>query len=326
MVAAGRWVVGNPESSVPGFHLNELYSPLRSWSELAAEWLKAQGNVERLRVFINTVLGESWDDEGRGEATESALMARREVYGPEIPEKVALVTCGVDVQDDRLEASWFGWGRGEESWLIGHRVLHGDPSTPGLWQELDSCLLDKFRHPVLGDIPVRACCVDSGGHFTEQVTSFCDARWGRRIFAVKGRAGSYPVWPKRQTKAAKGKVYVIGVDSAKQVLYQHLKGSEDGPGRVHHPTTVGEEYFAELNSEYLRTTYRRGRPHREWARRKGRAAEALDCAVYAYAALCALVFFGVNLERECRRLETGKPENQGRAVRFRTHGSSFMGR
>ncbi len=59
MIARGRWEPGqSPDSSVAGFHLSELYSPWRSWGELAAEWLAAQGNVERLRAFVNTSLAE----------------------------------------------------------------------------------------------------------------------------------------------------------------------------------------------------------------------------------------------------------------------------
>ena len=42
--------------------------------------------------------------------------------------------------------------------------------------------------------------------------------------------------------------------------------------------------FLQLLSEVLTTTYRKGRPHREWIRRKGMRAEALDCLIYAVAA------------------------------------------
>jgi phage terminase large subunit GpA-like protein len=39
-----------------------------------------------------------------GEAIDpTGLMVRREQYGPRLPKDVAVLTCGVDVQDNRLE-------------------------------------------------------------------------------------------------------------------------------------------------------------------------------------------------------------------------------
>lgn len=306
MVAQGRWRPQNPGSRIAGFHLSELYSPWRSWGELAADWLRAQGNPERLRAFLNTSLAELWDDAGQAGVTEAELLARREHYGPMLPEGAVVMTAGVDVQDDRLEVSVYAWGKSEESWLMAHRVIPGDPSTPGLWAALDDVLLETWHHPLVGPMPIHAACIDSGGHFTQGVCSFCDARRGRRVWAIKGEYGPRPVWPRKESKARKGRVWLIGVDSCKSTLAARLKITE-GPGRIHFPVTVGEEFFLQLTSEYLKTTYKRGRPERVWERRKGRAAEALDCAVYAYAALCGLRAHGVDLDQEAARLELLKP-------------------
>jgi phage terminase large subunit GpA-like protein len=306
MVAQGVWRPQNPGSRIAGFRLSELYSPWRAWGEVAEDWLKAQGNPERLRAFINTSLAELWDDAGQAGVTEADLMARREQYGPMLPEGAAVVTCGVDVQDNRVEASVFAWGRAEECWLMVHRVIPGDPSTPQLWAALDDFLLQPWRHPFAGQMPIHATCIDSGGHFTQAVCNFADARRGRRVWAIKGDGGARPVWPRKESKARKGKVWLIGVDSPKSTLAARLRVTE-GPGRVHFPVTVGLPYFEQLNSEFLRTTYRRGRPERTWERRKGRAAEGLDCAVYAYAALCGLRAHGVDLDQEAARVELLRP-------------------
>jgi len=306
MVAQGVWRPQKPGSRIAGFRLSELYSPWRAWGELAEDWLKAQGNPERLRAFVNTSLAELWDDAGQAGVTEAELLARREQYGPMLPESAAVLTSGVDVQDNRVEASVFAWGRSEECWLMAHRVIPGDPSTPQLWSALDDFLLQPWRHPLLGSVPIHATCIDSGGHFTQAVCDFADARRGRRVWAIKGEGGARPVWPRKESKARKGKVWLIGVDSPKATLAARLRITE-GPGRVHFPATVGLPYFEQLTSEYLKTTYRRGRPERTWERRKGRAAEALDCAVYAYAALCGLRAHGVDLDQEVARLELLRP-------------------
>lgn len=302
MVARGRWKATHPGRPVAGFHLSELYSPWRAWGDLAADWLKAQGSPERLRSFINTSLAEWWDDQAAGAVKEDELLARRENYGPVLPERVALLTAGVDVQADRAEVSVYGWGAGEESWLMAHRIVPGDPSAPLFWESLDSFLSERWQHPIIGPMPLHAVCVDSGA-FTGQVTRFCDERRGRRVMAIKAATGMRPVWPRRESKAPKGKVFVIGVDALRQTITHRLR-IEEGPGRIHFPTTVGRDFFEQLTSEFVRTEYRRGRPLRVWERRKGRRAEAWDCSVYALAGVYALQSHGITPDVEAARIES----------------------
>jgi phage terminase large subunit GpA-like protein len=302
IVAVGRWVARNPGARIAGFHLNELVSPWRSWGELAIDWMKAQGSIERLRSFINTSLAECFSDEATGAVGEKELLSRVEPIGPMVPDAAAVITCGVDVQDNRLEAFVYAHGRAEECWMLARRVIPGDPSTPGLWAALDAFLLTTWAHPVLGPVPIHATCIDSGGHYTQGVCSFADARRGRRVFAVKGIDGARPVWPKRESRAAKGKVFLIGVDSVKQAIMHRLKITEPGPGRIHYPTTCDLQFFEQLCSEYLQTTYKRGRPERHWVRKKGRAAEVLDGTVYAFAAVAALRSHGIDVDAECERV------------------------
>jgi len=322
MVTRGKWRAGNPGAKIAGFRLSELYSPWRSWGELAEDWIKAQGSPERLRTFINTSLAELWDDQAQSSVSEATLMARREQFGPVVPSEAAILICGTDVQDDRLEASVYAWGKGEESWLMGHRIFPGDPATPQPWAALDEFLLQKWSHPVAGLMPVHATCVDSG-YLTETVCRFCDERRGRRVWAVKGEDGPRPVWPRKESKARRGRVWILGTDSVKSTLMARLKITE-GPGRMHFPIAVGQEFFEELTSEFLKITYKRGRPERVWTRRKGRAAETLDCAVYAYAGLCGLRAHGVDVDQEVERLALMKQAAAPPAA-YQVYRSRFVG-
>ena len=145
-----------------------------------------------------------------------------------LPERTAIVTAGVDLQDDRVEVSVYAWTKAEECWLMAHQVIPGDPSTPALWAALDGFLLKPWA---------RSTCT-----------------------------------PCASTAAA-------------------IKG------------LVGLPFFEQLTSEYLKTGYRRGRPERSWERRKGRAAEAWDCSVYAVAAIHGLASHGVSLDIEADRVE-----------------------
>jgi phage terminase large subunit GpA-like protein len=131
-----------------------------------------------------------------------------------------------------------------------------------------------------------------------------------------------PAWP-RQSKAAKGKVYVIGVDSCKMSIQQRLKLTE-GTGYIHFPTTVELLFFEQTTSEYLKTEYRRGRPERSWERRKSRAAEAWDCAVYALAAIHGLASHGISLDVEADRVELLRQNVPGLTSPYQVYRSRFL--
>ena len=120
----GKWIAAHPERRRKrSFHLNELASPWTHWDSIIAEWREAQkeykenGDINKLKTFINTVLGETWEPRGKG-ADDDSLLSRRERYEAEIPEGVLLLTASVDVQDDRFEIEVCGWGRGFESPLL----------------------------------------------------------------------------------------------------------------------------------------------------------------------------------------------------------------
>ena len=81
-------------------------------------------------------------------------------------------------------------------------------------------------------------------------------------------------------------LYIVGVDTAKDVFFGRLKRVvEPGAGYVHFPASVDEGYFEQLTSETLIWRVVQGRRVRSYKpRAAGARTEALDCAVYAYAA------------------------------------------
>ncbi len=310
MLAHGEWRAANPKSRIAGFWISQLYSPWKEWPDTAVEFLEAKaGGPETLRAFINTALGELWDDEAETHVDLAALLARREAYGPRLPRGVCALTAGVDLQLDRAELELVGWGRGEECWSIEYRVFPGDPSAPELWKALDEYLSQQWMHEYGISLPVAACAIDSGYH-TQAVYDFCRTRYARRIFAIKGKAGTLPVWPKKPTRNTINRtpMWLVGVDSAKSIVYGRLKIEEPGPGYSHFPRERGDDWFEQLLAETLVTTYSRGVPVREWRRKKGVRAEGLDARVYAYAALCGLVSMGLRLDAEAERIEALSPQ------------------
>ena len=174
------------DHGIAGFSLNGLYSPWISLAEAAREFPAAKRLPETLRVWVNTFLGESWEDAGE-QVDDYAIANRRETYAEQVPAGVVVLTAGVDLQDDRLEVEVLGHGRDEESWSIKWRTIYvdpssiyGDPSSRAVWDDLDDIIRAPLEHERLGEMHIRATCIDSG-HHTNAVYSFCKAREGRRV-------------------------------------------------------------------------------------------------------------------------------------------------
>lgn len=289
-IRLGEWRAEASFTGTAGFHLNELYSSWSKIADVAKAWQAAHGSPETLKTFVNTVLGETWEEKGET-VDETGLAARCEDWGQHLPAGVLLLTAGVDVQDDRLEVEIVGWGRDEESWSLEHLRLFGDPSAPALWAQLDQALEQPFHRPDGVALRIAAACVDSGGHHTQAVYRYCRDRFRRRVFAIKGMAGAgRTVWPKKASRNNIGKVnlFLVGVDAGKDAVYARLRITRPGPGFCHFPVGRDPDWFAQLTAESVVTKYSKGFPTRFWQKKPGARNEALDCRVYAYAALQAL--------------------------------------
>lgn len=327
MLARGKWIATNPEhkdKKVTGFHISSLYSPYGwySWGDAAKDFLEAKGSPERLRGFVNTVLGESWQD--RGDAPEwRRLYERRENYEMgKVPRGVGFLTCGVDVQKDRIEAEIVGWGFGKTSWSIDYRIFYGDTANPesGAWLELDALLNEQFEMQDGGQMVIRVMAVDSGFN-TQAVYNWCRKYPISRVMATKGSESapillsapsSVDVTLKQGTKLRRGfKLWTVGVNIAKVELYSWLRQDKpiDGeafPQAYCHFPEYGDEYFKQLTAEVLVTRRVRGYSKHVWEKIRDRN-EALDCRVLARAAAAA---FGIDRfqEKHWDQLGCHKPQ------------------
>lgn len=310
MIRNGEWRAECESRGVAGFYLNELYSPWRSFADVACDFIEAKKSPETLRVWVNTSLGESWEDSGE-QVEGGPLYHRRERFDG-VPEWAGLITAGVDVQGDRLEVTFIAWGKDEECAVLAHRQIFGDPASLAVWNELDITLQHKFSHPLYGYLGVTSACIDSGGHHTNEVYNFTRPRSTRRIFAIKGIAGEGRAFVSRPTTSNQGKVplFGLGVDTGKDTLYARLKINEPGAGYIHFSHDLDEEYFHQLTAEKINTKYIKGHPHREWIKKRARN-EALDCFIYGMAAFRIL---NVNINNHIDRLAPITEQRQPRKM------------
>jgi phage terminase large subunit GpA-like protein len=301
-----QWRAEKPFRGVAGFWINHLYSPDKKLSEIVQKFINAQatGDVNDLKVFINTNLGEEWVEQGEAPEYEK-LLNQREDYLGAVPAGALLVTAGADVHPDRIEVEVVGWGRRRESWSIDYVILDGRTSEPEVWQKLELLLGEVFVSASGAEMPISRIFVDSG-HATNDVYSWVRHQNSARVVAIKGQDhGLLPVGPPspvdvtvngRKIKSGL-KIKTVQVSYFKGEFYSDLHkrrptdeelaaGAPYPPGYCHFPKdgNYGDEHFKQICSESLVTTRdRKGRERREWRQNRPRN-EALDCRIYARAA------------------------------------------
>jgi phage terminase large subunit GpA-like protein len=334
MLEKGEWRSTNKSSSnkrTAGFHLNSLYSPVGwfSWSDAAEMYEMAEKIPDLMKGFVNTVLGEPFEEEH--EAPEwTRLYERREQYKiGVVPQGGLFLTAGADVQKDRIEIEIVAWGRNKESWSIDYFVLDGDTVRPEVWAKLAKVLDKEWRHVSGQHLPIRVLCLDSG-YATQDVYAWVrnhpQATWGpagsvarqpKTVAAIKGRDRDTALLLS-VSKADSGhrkrglKVWSIGTPLGKSELYRWLKldrptdealeaGETFPPGYCHFPQ-YAEEFFKQLTAERLITRIVKGYPKVSWEKEPGKRNEALDCRVYARA---AAAIYGIDRfgEQQWKRLE-----------------------
>ena len=311
MLTNGLWVPTNPKiTQTRGFQLSSLYSPYGwvSWPQMVKEFIDGYKEPRKLKVFKNTRLGEIFEE--KGEQPEWILLKNRSEPYPlwTAPEGVGLISAGVDVQPNRLAVTIKGWGRGEESWLIWWGEIFGDTKdeTSDIWSQLKSVLTKPIRHAYGFDMRVLCCAVDSSDN-THIVYNFIRKNTGRYI-AIKGSStANKPILgrPSKQDVNYKGAVikngvdlWMIGTDTAKESIYTNLTQEHVGPGYMHFPIGMTDDYYRQLTSEKHVTKYdKSGFACKEWVLPHGRRNEALDCEVYATAAAIKLGLLHINWDK-----------------------------
>lgn len=316
MLAAGEWIATRPEvKGHAGFHLNELYSPWRTFGDVAKAFVEAKSlGPKNLMVWVNTSLGEPWDPRDGEDLHVQGLKKRREPFSAEVPLGVAYLTLGGDIQDDRWEYIIRGWGRGGESWLIKRGMVTGNPGLAAFWEEVDQVLLSEHRHVSGYPMRITAACLDSGGHFNKQVLAFCRPRSPRRVFAIKG--ASRPLQKPVVRSNNKSKLWQVDTVALKDTFFACLRVEKPGPGYIHWPESLMDDYFDQITAEKVVYRTASGLTRRVYQKiAEGVRNEALDCEVYAAAAWEICQVSAGDLDRMLKALEdqVGRAPSAGSA-------------
>lgn len=267
-----KWTPTRPFNGIAGFHASGMISPHPTQKgfkshlhyvavqELAIE--KAENREKALRVFVNTFDAETYQAPAEEKPDPIGLESEAYEYlyrvGENqlaIPAGILLVTFGFDVQGDRIEGEFVGWGMNGQTWGLGYHVLQGNTLEPQVWQKLDSLLsLSEFVHPCGKNL--RAVSVFGDAKYRrDKVTAFTVPRQSRGVFAVYGSTVLGKPIVGEPKKHGREISYEIGTHEAKGLIYQNAdlrrdRDSSEFPHNYMHFPTGGwgytDEYFRRL--------------------------------------------------------------------------------
>jgi phage terminase large subunit GpA-like protein len=295
------WIAQRPFEGRAGFQISQLYNPWKRLSELATEFLASRGNVEREKVFTNTVLGLPYRVTGEAQDPDR-LYERRETYRiGEVPPRGLVLVAGIDVHPDRIEGEVVAYGRGLESWSIERVLIKGDPLARATWDQFDVQVRNESWEGADG-YPHRLSriAIDTG-YASPAVSAYWRRVQDHRVMLVKGdRNRDRPLSPPKWIDLSYGgkvikkgvQLQSVGVDWFKDELdgFLRLPMPDEGrpaPGYCHFPM-YPREFFDQLTAEerVLESTTS-GAGKYKWVKVRERN-EALDCRVYARAAAMSL--------------------------------------
>ncbi|MII77986.1 phage terminase large subunit family protein [Salmonella enterica subsp. salamae] len=275
------------------FHIRTVYSPFTTWVQIVYDWLDALKDPNGVKTFINTTLGEPYEEAVAEKIGYEVLLEKVIRYGAVVPERVVYLTAGIDSQRNRYEMYVWGWAPGEEVFLIDKQIIMGRHDDEDTLQRVDAVINKKYRHADGTDISISRICWDTGGIDAEIVYKRSKKHGIFRVLPVKG-ASVYgkPVitMPKKRNQNG---VFLceIGTDTAKEMLYARMgavtaPADEATPYAIRfpdNPDVFTEVEAKQLVAEELVEKLVNGKIRLLWDA-KGRRNEALDCLVYACAA------------------------------------------
>lgn len=292
-IMGGEWRATAKFTGIRGYWLNgfsTLFPAKKGFKtklhQLASDFYDAAiGNDGAKLAWLNTFLCKPL--EIQAERIEvSPLLERREAYTPQtLPNDIAVITCTVDVQNNRLEFETVGIGDSDESWGVEWVKLIGDPAKDEVWEQLLGELKKKYKCADGTELPISCTAIDLG-YLPARVRKFIKRCGIPRVHGVYGaRKAQVNLVTAKHNKFYKAFAYSVATNLAKDTLFARLKLEKPGIGYMHFPKSYEKDYFDGLTAEECKVKYFQGRPETYYEKIKGRRNEPLDLRVYWLAAL-----------------------------------------
>lgn len=277
-----------------GYHIWAGYSfqPNTTWIKIADAFVDALGNVEKMKSFKNTWLGETFEEKSV-KLDSHDLLDKVENYD-KVPDNSKIILMTVDTQDTWLEYAITAWCDGETSYNLKAGKIEGDPVNQWVWDELFKISRTKFQKENGKEAVIYWTFIDMAGHRTDEVKKFVNKYAGLKaqgFTMLKGDAkenkenDARPISLLKKSSVDSSIILWVATTKAKDVIFQRLTLNQDEDGYIHHNETFKNEWFEGLTSEKkMFKKNKRGFIEETYVKQRDRN-EPLDLMVYQLAAV-----------------------------------------
>lgn len=286
LLREGRWKVikkrGVGKAKTVGYWISSLYSIFLKWSDIVEEFLKSKDDPDKLQNFVNSWLGEAWEDT-KLKTTEDTVLERQTTL-PEfvIPAWAELLTAGVDVQETSLYYTIRAFGK----FTTSQNITHGQVLS---FSEIEQVMNSEWDTEDGRKLIVNLALIDSG-YQPDATYDFCidNSEW-----AAPCKGASNPMRDrykiskvdKTDSKAYGMQLVIIDGDQYKDSIASRMK-RENGTGSWMVYNGCDSEYAKQVTSEHkIMEKSANGTRKMKWVVKHSHADNHyLDCEVYAMAA------------------------------------------
>jgi len=282
-----------PDTNTYSQWTSGLCSPFQTFGQRAERILTAiqTGETDKRQTATNAAFGELFTPIGGDVPEWDAIRQLAQPYKEfDIPTGALILTCGVDVQKNRLVYAVRAWGARSESWLITRGEIWGPTEEEDVWTSLAELLASRF-----GAMHIVRTFVDAGFRpgkkdaVPEHKVYEFARRFSRTVYATKGfETRPTPLSVNRIDVNPKGGRAKYGLDLVrlstdffKSWVHERIRWPEDQPGGWHLFEAIDEDYCKQIVSEAR--TKKPGGAGFTWIV-KSKQNHFLDCEALAYAA------------------------------------------
>lgn len=286
LLREGKWKVINKhgvgKAKSIGYWISSLYSIFLKWSDIIEEFLKSKDDPEKLQNFVNSWLGEAWEDT-KLKTTEDTVMERQTSLSEfVVPAWAELLTAGVDVQETSLYYTIRAFGK----FTTSQNITHGQVLS---FSEIEQIMNSEWDTEDGRKMIVNMALIDSG-YQPDATYDFCtsNSEW-----ALPCKGSSNPMRDrykiskvdKADSKAYGMQLVLVDGDQFKDSIASRMK-RENGTGSWMVYNGCDLEYAVQVTAEHkVMEKAANGNRKMKWVQKHSHADNHyLDCEVYAMAA------------------------------------------
>ncbi len=295
-----EWIpTKKPEQpNMRSYKINALYSPFRTWLDIAIKWYQVKEDPVKFPDFVNDTWGETFEQKLKTPKPHF-LMERAEPWEcGHVPKGVLRITLAADIQADRIEAGIVGWGKDKENWMLDYWVFEGtteDRNAP-CWKALEEKITKQYVRCDGYIIGSPTVSMIDAGYLQDQVNHFCEQFYYSHqvvdgVYPCIGKENLREVWTAHPNDIETPLIH-INDQLLKRTIYSYL--NREAPtteaalpmGYTHFPKTFGLEWYKQLLAEEIVIeTDKYGRTKAVVTNAKQRRNEVLDVVKMNWAAL-----------------------------------------